>query len=1833
MKRSELLDRLEGSEIAVIGMACRVPGAADVDAFWRNLEAGVESLTRFTDEELLASGADPEWLERPNYVKAGYELLGSDLFDASFFGYSPRDAELIDPQQRLLLECAWEALEEAGCDSARVSGPVGVFAGTSLPRYLFNIYSNPELVRTAGDLQALLGNDKDFLATRLSYKLNLRGPSVAVQTACSTSLVAVHLACQSLLGFESDLALAGGVALNVPMRSGNFHQEGSIISRDGRTRAFDHRADGTLFGSGLGVVVLKRLADAVAAGDPIRAVLRGSAINNDGSLKVGFTAPSVVGQAKVIAEALANAGVSADTIDYVETHGTGTPLGDPIEISALTRAFRASTSRKGFCAIGSVKTNIGHLSSASGVVSLIKAVLALEHRQIPPSLNFELPNPQIDFANSPFYVQTRLGEWPRRETPRRAGVSSFGMGGTNVHMVLEEAPEIDDPPAVRGWRLLTLSAPTPTGLDAVAGRLAAHLERHPETDLTDAAYTLQTGRRAFNHRRAVVCRDVVEALAGLAGRQPERVASGLREIEDRPVAFVLPAAFPRSALPGVELYREEPVFRRHADQAAQELLAAGLGFDPRADLRGTDAADVANFADAADVTDVTVDRALAFVVGYALAGLLASWGVKPAAVLGYGVGEILAAHLAGALPLSAAARLAVARLGGGPLPTVEWSPVQAPAPLWLGSSGRWITAVQLPAQELGAAAAPADSSWRPLLAADDRWVLELASAATPAALLQALGALWVAGVEVDWEGVNALERRRRIRLPTYPFERQRYWVERSTQALGKAAGPAAITKEPELANWFYVPSWKRSPAPAAYAAIADIAGGTWLIFRDLCGVGDALAAKLLAAGRPVHVVAAGEAFARDGEGRYTLDPRRPADYDRLLRELVAAGQAPERVVHLWNLTGAAEPALEPDPGLEPAAVDRLETLGYSSLLALTRALSRHCAASSIDLAMVSSGVQSVQGGEALQPAKASFLGLSSVVPQEMLNFTCRSVDLSPPAGTAACAAAADLLLRELGAPSAEPVVAYREGRRWVQTFEPVRLGERPAETTRLRQRGVYMITGGLGHVGSVLARYLARRYAARLVLVGRSELPPRGEWEARLATASKGDPLGDRMRRVQAIEALGGEVLVVAADVTDRLALGRAVALAGERFGGLNGVIHAAGWVGEGAFAAVQDLAETTIRGHFDPKIRGAIALAHAVAAEKLDFCLLTSSLSAVLGGLGHGAYSGANRFLDAFAQFQSRQSGVPWRSLNWDSWLYEEEKEAQTTRGASTSDLTMTLEEGVETLERALLLDQESQVVVSTGNLGARLDLWVRLDRQRGARQGEGLTVHPRPALDVPYVAPRDEVERQVAEIWQESLGLEEVGVHDDFFELGGHSLLATQLFFRLRQVFQAELSLKVLFESPTVAQMARVIAQSGEPGGVEPAVELDWVAEATLDPGIVPVGPSPATAEERVLLTGATGFLGSFLLAELLRSTPCAVHCLVRARDAEEGMHRIRQALEHNLLWDPAAAGRIVPVVGDLGRPLLGLTPGAFDALAETVEAIYHAGALVNFVYPYSQAKPPNVLGTQEILRLTARGRPKQLHHVSTTGVISSVYYAAGVPLLEDREYGHPETLRLGYTQSKWVAEELVRQAGERGLGFAIYRSGPVCGHTGTGVCQERDFYWLMVKACIETGCVPDADLSLPLTPVDYVCRAVVDLSRRDLPRGGTFHLINPKPSSMHQLVAWMESYGYRLRRVSYEAWREALLRGIGEAGAGGDSGGGSARSDVEPILSLFSQSSIDAEVAGPAEFDVRRTLAGLAGGPVRCPPLDGALLETYFSYFIRQGFLAAPAELAASAVEARR
>ena len=890
--------------IAIIGVTGRFPGATTIEQFEKNLLGGVESLTTLTDEQLLLAGVPPELVHSPNYVKTGVVLEGVDLFDAGFFGYTPREAELTDPQHRVFLECAWEAMEDAGYDPERTPLRVGVYAGAGANAYLENnLYSHPDLIGALHHLQKSVATLNDHLSTRVSYKLNLRGPSLTIQTACSSSLVATHIACQSLLNGECDMALAGGVSIRVPQVAGYMYEQGSTFSPDGRCRAFDASAQGMMPGSGVGIVVLKRLADALQDGDTVRAVIRASAINNDGAAKAGYTAPSVEGQAGVIASAQALAGITADEISYVEAMGTGTALGDPIEITALTKAFRRTSQKRGFCAIGSVKTNIGHLGPASGIAGLLKVVAALKNRMLPPSLNCSQPNPAIDFAGSPFYVQQKLEPWQPETGRRLAGVSSFSVGGTNAHLIVEEAPLEPAIQEASSWQLLPISARSPAALENTTLRLAEFLEKHPERNLADAAFTLQQGRKAFAHRRVVVARSGAEAAALLKTQDERRVLSGL-ENPDASLVFLFPDHVAEFAGAALELYRGEAGFKKHLDTCC-ELLKPHLGSDLRPLLYP---ADPAVATTGAQPSQTAAAESVTFVVEYALARLWMDWGVKPAAMIGHGVGEYVAACLAGVFSLEQALKLVCARarlierVPAGAMLAVQleekaaqkylsdnlsFAALNGPETVFAGPAGAiqelqlLLAKEQIACQLMSASAAlhsPAmelireplrrlfadvqlgtpqipylsnlTGAWiKPAAAADPaywsehlcktvrfaegigelaksgpRIFLEVApgqsltaltnnlvagghvvlsslpNAGDTGGMLAALGGLWTAGACPDWAALHAGKQRRRVPLPSYPFERRRYWIEPKKPAIsanGGAEEGADVLRQPD----------------------------------------------------------------------------------------------------------------------------------------------------------------------------------------------------------------------------------------------------------------------------------------------------------------------------------------------------------------------------------------------------------------------------------------------------------------------------------------------------------------------------------------------------------------------------------------------------------------------------------------------------------------------------------------------------------------------------------------------------------------------------------------------------------------------------------------------------------------------------------------------------------------------------------------------------------------------------------------------------------------------------------------------------------------------------
>lgn len=1339
MSRYCNIEGLSGLEIAVIGVSCRFPGANSPEAYWQNLRDGVCSVSTFTDEELAASRIPLAVSSDKSYVRRNAILDRVDLFDASYFDCSPREAEEMDPQHRIFLECAAEALQSAGYDCASGPLPVGVYAGANINTYLFNLLPALNLIESTENVQALAGNDKDYLATRVSYKLNLRGPSITVQTACSTSLVAIHMASRGLIAGECDLALAGGVSIRVPQKAGYIYQQGGVHSPDGYCRPFDALAQGTTFGSGCGVVVLKRLDQALADNDQIHAIIKGSAVNNDGSAKAGFTAPSVDGQAAVVAAAHQFADVAAETITYIEAHATGTPIGDPIEVQALTEAFRKCTGKTGFCALGSVKSNFGHLVTAAGIAGFIKTVLAIRHRQIPATLHYRQPNPHINFEASPFYVNAVLRDWPCANGPRRAGVSSFGVGGTNAHVVVEEPP-----PAAphrtnnRRYHLIPVSARTEAALESMGNRLADALATLPEEAVADAAFTLQCGRREHQHRRAAVCSTLAEAREALQSRSTSGVITGSTDGSKCEVAFLFPGQSTQYRNMARHLFDTEPVFRSNMQRCFEILRQIhACNLQPMIyPASGTRAGNETDMLHSIEFTQPAL-----FAVEYSLAQLLMNWGVLPGAMLGHCLGEYVAATLADVLSLEDAlglvvfrgrlieklpqgTMLAVSRPESSVLPLlgpgVALAAVNGPSSCilsgdsasiavveeHLNQSGtpcrrlrtshafhspllnpvldrflRLVLSVRLSAPKIpyisnvtgtwiSATHATDPSYWvrqlrdtvqfskgiETLIREPGRLLVEVgpgdalkslvdqhgggarAIHTVPAdpdprdpdlVLRRAIAHLWTNGVPIAWPKFSSSEKAGRIPLPTYPFERERYWVEPVADGgrpvLNRGHGPM-------LAR----PSWKRTAVPPQQQPKRR----TWVVFG-----GSQLSAAVVGHLQEIVDVVEvhpAERFEHVSINRYSIDPRRRDHYRLLISALAASGRTPVSILHCWNLTSDY-----PDPA-SPAVREELLYRGFYSILFVLQILAEHKWRDDVDLIVVGNHLADVEGHAPPCPEKSAVLGVCAAVRREIPFGDCRVIDVALQASPAAVPRVAAQIAAELMSLCDDDLVAFRGLNRWVRIFDHVD-DEMPAGgRSILRERGVYLITGGLGGIGLRLAQHLAASRKASLVLTSRSEFPAKSLWQDWIDRTSEDNPTGARIRALQAIEALGGSVLVLQADVTDCKQMETVVVATRREFGTINGVFHAAG-TARGNL--IQWKTKEECASVLAPKIDGTRILHNLFTDEDLDFMMLFSSSLAIAGAVGQVDYCAANAYLDAFAQYANARDPWPTIAVNWDGW------------------------------------------------------------------------------------------------------------------------------------------------------------------------------------------------------------------------------------------------------------------------------------------------------------------------------------------------------------------------------------------------------------------------------------------------------------------------------------------------------------------------------------------------------------------------------------------------------
>jgi acyl transferase domain-containing protein len=1404
------------TKIAVIGISGRFPGAADVDEFWQNLTQGVESVRWFTPEQLLANGVDAVRVRDPKFVPANAVVDNIDLFDAEYFGYSRREAEITDPQHRLLLECADEAMQQAGYYGMNCKGSIGVFVSSASSSYFQNnVLAHPDILDAVGMLQANIASEKSFVATKISYKLGLTGPSMTVDTACSSSLVAIHQACASLLSYESDLVLTGGVAIDSPQAVGHLHQAGGIASPDGHCRTFDASAAGTVRGYGAGIVVLKRLEDALADRDTVHAVILASAVNNDGRNKPGFTAASVDGQREVISAVHALAGIDAASIGYIEAHGTGTVLGDPVEVQALTQAFRLSTGQRGYCGLGSVKTNLGHLDIAAGVTGFIKTVLVLKHGLIPPTLHFQQANPKIAFAQSPFYVVEQLTAWPANLQPRRAGVSSFGIGGTNAHVLLEQAP--DPQPehiaAPEQSQVLLLAAHQPQALTEMCERYQHYFSTAAERTLTAAAYTLRHGRQHFPCRAAVVARDSAEAAQQLAaGHFVTGHAAGTEPC----LVFLFAGQGAQKIGMMLDVYRHQPVFAsrlNHCDSVIRQLAGWSL-----TELLYPDPDQRAECEARLNLTRYT--QPALFCVEYALACLLESFAVVPQLMLGHSLGEYVAATIAGVFSLEDALRLVIRR---AELMQAMPEGVMLAVPL----SERALAAYMLPGLDIAAVNAPEST----VVAGPAEVIAQLRQTLLQAQihsqLLNTSHAFHSAMMDPVLEPFAAVLQSVQLHAPTIPFisnltgrlitaeqaTSAAYWQAHLRGTVRFADGMTVLADYTDVICLEVAPGYSLTATAmrngvAANKAVALLSNrGVQLAEHDLMKL---QLGKLWCEGVSL-------------------------DWDRILplsQRRVPLPAYPYQKQSYWLSDKEHDnPEVQPLPLQLPDWVS--QPLPSPSVPCQGRLLLVNSALPSTVWAefCVGAEIQLTSAEQAVQQAPDYVLWFAEVTDspvQQLQTFVqwiqswyavansqpCRLLlclsELLPATAAAMLAAAALVAQKEFSTLRASVLTCHGQpevaavmtellhgdaglrvrldpaGRAVQQLIQP----ELTICPSRLRQGATYLLTGGCGGVGRVLARYLAEKYQAKLVLLGRSK------------------PELCQQLLQQLLQAGADKATYHQVDLADATSL--AQVLSNYQ---IDGLIHAAGIYTDSSwlFKSAADVADS-----MRAKVQGLDNLHRCLDLPSLDFALLCSSAGVFCGVPFQVDYLAANAYLDGVAQQMAGQGHVI--SVRWGMWRETATALQQAEQGGAevrhNLSLGFTNQQGLQAFEQVLMAEPQSWIVATIA--------------QSAFLAGLNQPQQPDCPASVNKCYSKAEIEQGLQQIWHTLLGTEPASPMASFFGLGGDSLSIVQQGKLIKNAFGVDLSAVELFNNPTIGKLTDTLYHKLQPA-IETATPDTAVAAST--------------------------------------------------------------------------------------------------------------------------------------------------------------------------------------------------------------------------------------------------------------------------------------------------------------------------------------------------------------------------------------------------------------------
>jgi iturin family lipopeptide synthetase A len=1479
-----------GLEIAIIGMDGRFPEAKNVEEYWNNLISGIESVSFYTDEELLQSGVKENELQNPSYIKANCILRDKEFFDSDFFNYRPDEAKIMDPQMRIFHECVWSAIEDAGINLKK-NNNIGLFASAS-SNLNWEVYS--KIINSNGQVDSFTSNILDnarFLSSRISYLLNFTGPSVFLDTACSSALVCIHSACRSLLLSDCYIAIAGGIKVTNISKKGYLYQEGMINSKNGHCCPFDEKASGSIGGEGTGVVVLKKLNDAIKDGDHIYAIIKGSGINNDGNNKIGYAAPSINGQVEVILKALKWAKVEPESIGYLETHGTGTLLGDPIEFEALNKVFGKSETP--YCALGSVKANIGHLDVAAGVAGLIKIVLVLKHKQIPPSINFANPNPKINFNKSAFYVNTKLRDWQKNDNnPFRAAVSSFGIGGTNVHVVLEEAPKPEPTSESREYQLLIFSSKTVTALERNVENFINYLKENNSEKLSDIAYTLQIGRNHFPYRKLIVCKDRTDAINLLSSVNQQKKISPLKNLAKQTIVFMFPGQGSQYIKMCYDLYNKEEYFRKEADRCF-EIANRLSGRDFKSIIFGTASCEFT------ELDEIKNSHPALFIVEYALAQLLIQWGITPDVLIGYSLGEYVAACISGVFSLENALFLVLKRaelmgkvrdgkMLGISISEERLKPIlvkQKDISLATVNSSelctvagkdesilnfqaivkkkgytckiipnshphhssmmdgiledyeREVSKVKISKQQI-----PFISNLTGKQAIDSEisnhqyWVRHLRQTVRfsdgistlfknkevvfiemgPGVelsifvrsnklrekghkvvslvrhqntegddlshLLVGLGKIWVHGIEPNWSSFYENESRRKVSLPSYSFDKIKYpaIVNAFNMITEKRFANIEHTRK-NISDWYYIPTWKLS-RKRKNSNITKV-GHSYLIFEDAIGISMSLIDMLNKNKANVIRVSLGEKFIKLTSHHYIINPEVESNYIELFSNLNSSGNLPDHIIHGFGITGNLPEYLT------KKEFRYFSNIFFHSVVQIIKATQKYGGLSGKQFHVLTSELHHIYQPSQCVAVKSLVIGLLKVIPQEYPSTNCKHIDISLEEKNSP--GFVENIFQEIVCNTGDKTVSLRQSKRWLQTFEKITISNK--EESCFKQKGVYLVTGGLGLIGYAISYYLVKTYHAKIILIGRTKLPDQNTWETYLVQENTDRSIVEKIQKIQKLQAERTEVLYLSCDLSSHTVFSEIIKKSEDIIGKINGVIHTAGVLKGKSINPLSQLAYSDYLEQFNAKIMGLEILIDYFKHRDLDFCLIYSSLSAILGGLNFGAYSSANVYMD-YRINSLRGNGL---LNNWLTIDFEK-------------DRSMTEKELMEVVNHCLHLKDYSQIIVSTTDLEKRLVEWVlnrgeiENDSSPEIEKGEEES-----STDLNKILEKglSKNEESLIILWQKFFNISGLSVLDDFFEIGGNSLQALTLIGRIYKELGVRLSMTEFFKNTSIKSLSALI------------------------------------------------------------------------------------------------------------------------------------------------------------------------------------------------------------------------------------------------------------------------------------------------------------------------------------------------------------------------------------------------------------------------------------------